>query len=46
MVPPFFYSFIPCWDKQNGGVEIPYYQQFEGFPLYFLLEDYREIEKN
>jgi hypothetical protein len=33
IIPPFHYSIIPGWNKQNGGVEIPHYQQFVEFPI-------------
>jgi hypothetical protein len=34
IIPLFHHSIIPGWNKQNGGVEIPYYQQFVEFPMH------------
>lgn len=33
---PFRYSIIPGWNKQDGWLEIPYYQQWVEFPLYYI----------
>jgi hypothetical protein len=30
---------IPVWNMQNGGLEIPYYQQFVEFPLHKVLQE-------
>jgi hypothetical protein len=32
IIPLFHHSIIPVWNMQNGGLEIPYYQQFVEFP--------------
>jgi hypothetical protein len=34
IIPPFHYSIIPGWIKQNAGVEILYYLQFIEFPIH------------
>jgi hypothetical protein len=36
IIPPFHYSIIPGWNKQNGWLEIPYYQQFVEFALHLI----------
>jgi hypothetical protein len=33
IIPSFHYFIIPGWNKQDGGVEVLYYQQFVEFPL-------------
>jgi hypothetical protein len=34
IIPPFHYSIIPGWYKQNGCLGIPYYRRFVEIPLY------------
>jgi hypothetical protein len=33
-IPLFHHSIIPGWEKENGGVAIPYYQAFLEIPIY------------
>jgi len=35
--PSFHHSIIPGWDKQNGGLKIPYYQQFVEITIHDIM---------